>query len=114
MPYNPIRVAPDAIAIACLLGLALACSALAYLLFLPLVVGLGASRSSVVGLLVPVFSLAWGALLLHEAITLEKVLSCAVILLGAVLVTGMPLGPLRNSLASSRISKLSWFGRPGP
>jgi drug/metabolite transporter (DMT)-like permease len=92
-PWNPIRSAPDTIVIACLLALALACTVLAYLIFLPLVVHLGASRTSVVGLLVPVFGVAWSAVLLGEAITLEKVLSCAVILIGAALVTGVQILP---------------------
>ncbi len=99
-PWNPIRSTPDAIVIVCLLALALACTALAYLIFLPLVVNLGASRTSVVGLLVPVFAVAWGAILLGEAISLEKVSSCAVILLRAVLVTGVQPGPRRITFQS--------------
>jgi drug/metabolite transporter (DMT)-like permease len=96
-PFNPILVAPDATAITCLLVLGLACSALAYLLFLPLIVTLGATRTSIVGLLVPIFAVAWSAILLHEAITLEKILSCAVILLGAILVTGVQIHMPRRS-----------------
>lgn len=88
--FTPRRVAGTALGLlgmACVLALALACSALAYLIFLPLVVNLGASRTSVVGSLVPVFGVVWGATLLHEALTLEKLLACGVILLGAALVT---------------------------
>ncbi len=88
-PFNPIRSAPDALVVVCLLALALACTVVAYLLFLPLVVNLGASRTSVVGLLVPVFALVWGAALLHETISFEKILSCATVLFGAMLVTGV-------------------------
>jgi drug/metabolite transporter (DMT)-like permease len=98
-PFNPILVAPDAIAITCLLVLGLGCSALAYLLFLPLIVTLGATRTSIVGLLVPIFAVAWSAILLHETIMLEKVFSCAVILLGAMLVTGVQIHmPRRTAL----------------
>lgn len=86
-PLNPVHVRPGLLVMACVLALALACSALAYLIFLPLVVNLGASRTSVVGSLVPVFGVLWGATLLHEALTLEKLLACGVILLGAALVT---------------------------
>ncbi len=109
-PWNPIRVTPDATVIACLLALALVCTALAYLLFLPLVVRLGASRTSVVGLLVPIFGVAWGAILLGEAITLEKVLSCAVILIGAALVTGVQILP-RSIAFKSRTLRVESFER---
>lgn len=98
-PFNPILTAPDATAMICLLVLGLACSALAYVLFLPLIVTLGATRTSIVGLLVPIFAVAWSAVLLHEAIRLEKVFSCAVILLGAMLVTGLQVQlPRRQSV----------------
>jgi drug/metabolite transporter (DMT)-like permease len=96
-PFNTILATPDATAITCLLVLGLVCSALAYLLFLPLIVTLGATRTSIVGLLVPIFAVAWSAILLHEAITLEKVFSCAVILLGAILVTGVQIHMPRRS-----------------
>lgn len=81
-PLNPVHGRPGLLVVACMLALALA-----YLIFLPLVVNLGASRTSVVGSLVPVFGVVWGATLLHEALTLEKLLACGVILLGAALVT---------------------------
>ena len=89
MPWNPPRAEPSALVIACLLALALVCTAAAYLLYFRLILDLGAVRSSTVTLLVPIFANIWGAIFLHEAVTPEKILACAIILSGVGFVTGM-------------------------
>ncbi len=94
-PFSPFRSVPGLTVLLCLLVLALGCTSLAYLLYFPLVVNLGATRTAAVGFLVPVFGVVWASLFLGEALTLEKLLACAVILLGAALMTGISLQAAR-------------------
>ena len=69
--------------------LAIACTALAYLMFFRLIANVGASRAVTVSFLIPPFGVLWGALFLNEVLTLEMVLGCAVILAGTALTTGL-------------------------
>ncbi len=64
------------------------CTALAYLLYFRLLQDAGAQYAASVTFLIPVFGLVWGAMFLHEPITLQAVAGCAVILLGTALTTG--------------------------
>jgi drug/metabolite transporter (DMT)-like permease len=89
MPFDLPRSPPDALVIACVLALALVCSALAYVLYFRLITDLGATRALTVTFLIPIFGTLWGAMFLREHITPEKILACAIILCGAGLVTGV-------------------------
>jgi drug/metabolite transporter (DMT)-like permease len=64
-PAGPITPA----VVANLLGLALLCSAVAYLIYYRLIRDIGPTRTMTVTFLIPVFGIAWGALLLGERIT---------------------------------------------
>lgn len=64
------------------------CTALAYLLYFRLIQDAGAQYAASVTFLIPVFGLVWGAIFLREAITVQAVAGCAVILLGTALATG--------------------------
>jgi drug/metabolite transporter (DMT)-like permease len=87
--------APSAIAWASIAGLALLCTAVAYLLYFRLIYHLGAARAITVTFLIPVFGVVWGALFLGEALSAAMVLGCAVILLGTALTTGVLRWPVR-------------------
>jgi drug/metabolite transporter (DMT)-like permease len=89
MPFDLPRSPPDALVIACVLALALVCSALAYVLYFRLITDLGATRALTVTFLIPIFGTLWGVVFLREHITPEKILACAIILCGAGLVTGV-------------------------
>lgn len=89
MPVDLPRSTPDALVIACVLALALVCSAWAYILYFRLITDLGATRTLTVTFLIPIFGTLWSAVFLREPITPEKILACAIILCGAGLVTGM-------------------------
>lgn len=80
--------APSAVAWASVIGLALPCTALAYLLYFRLIAHVGAARAITVTFLIPVFGLGWGALFLGEVPTPVMLLGCGVILLGTALTTG--------------------------
>ena len=90
IPLSPVRSAPDAVDLACLAGLALASTAVAYLLYFRLIAELGATGGMTVIFIVPVFGVLWGALFLDEAIHLSTLIGGAVILLSVYLITRVP------------------------
>jgi drug/metabolite transporter (DMT)-like permease len=69
--------------------LAVACTALAYLLYFRLIAQVGAGNAITVTFLIPGFAVGWGALVLGEPVTAEMVAGCAVILVGTALATGL-------------------------
>ncbi|MCX7514466.1 DMT family transporter [Frateuria sp. STR12] len=77
-------------------GLAVLCTALAYVLFFWVLARVGAQRIMVIPYLIPAFGVAWGGLLLDEPVTMRMLGGCAVILLGTALTTGL-VGPRRRS-----------------
>ncbi|MGH6649428.1 DMT family transporter [Aquabacterium sp.] len=72
-----------------LTGLAVLCTAVAYLLFYRLLARVGPTRAMTVTFLIPVFGMLWGWLFLHEEITWPMLASTTVILLGTLLSNGM-------------------------
>ena len=68
--------------------LGILCTGLAYVLYFRLIARAGASKAIAVAYLIPVFGMTWGLLLLKEAISLNMIVGCAVILLGVGLATG--------------------------
>lgn len=70
-------------------GLAVLCTALAYVLFFWVLARVGTVRIMVVPYLIPAFGVLWGALLLGEPVSLRMLGGCAVILLGTALTTGV-------------------------
>jgi drug/metabolite transporter (DMT)-like permease len=93
LPLTPFAPAPGVVtgAVAAnVLGLALLCSALAYLLYYRLIADLGPSRAMTVTFLIPLFGMAWGVLLLDETITLSMLGGCALIVGGTLLVVRTP------------------------
>ena len=71
------------------IGLGIACTGIAYILFFRLVAHVGPTRAVSVTFLIPVFGVLWGLLFLGEQLTLNMVIGCAVILLGTSLSTGV-------------------------
>lgn len=72
--------------ILCILGLALICSALAYLMYYQLMAEIGPSKAMTVTFLMPIFGMIWGYLFLGEPVTLSMILGTITILLGTWLV----------------------------
>ncbi|UGB37763.1 DMT family transporter [Frateuria soli] len=70
-------------------GLAVLCTALAYVLFFWVLARVGAQRIMVIPYLIPAFGVLWGGLLLGEPLTMRMLGGCAVILLGTALTTGL-------------------------
>lgn len=68
-----------------LMGLAVLCTAIAYLLFFRLIKEIGASRALTVTFLIPIFGMLWGGLFLGEAITWDMLVCTAIIVAGTQL-----------------------------
>jgi drug/metabolite transporter (DMT)-like permease len=71
------------------LVLAVFCTALAYILYFRLFAVLGPSKTITVTFLIPVFGMAWGAVVLQEIPTLQMLIACAIIVLGTSLSAGV-------------------------
>ncbi|TAM32690.1 MAG: DMT family transporter [Paraburkholderia sp.] len=70
------------------LGLGIACTGIAYLLFFRLIAAIGPARTITVTFVIPVFGILWGALFLGERVSAGMVGACATILVGTSLATG--------------------------
>lgn len=68
--------------------LALACSAIAYVLFFRLIARIGAPHAMTCAFMIPAFGVLWGSLFLGEAFTVAMGIGCAIILAGTLLATG--------------------------
>lgn len=86
LPLAPIRGEVGPLIVGVALGLALLCSAVAYLLYFRLIADLGPSKALTVTFLIPLFALAWGALFLGERISPVTVLGGGVVVLATFLV----------------------------
>ncbi|MCL9844788.1 DMT family transporter [Ralstonia solanacearum] len=95
------------------IGLGIACTGIAYILFFRLVAHVGPTRAVSVTFLIPVFGVLWGILFLDEPLTLNMVAGCAVILLGTSLSTGvLAPGKRANASAGSGASNKDSLLRP--
>jgi len=76
-------------AISSVIMIGVLCTGIAYIIFFRLITALGPARAITVTYLIPVFGLFWGVIFLHETITVNMLLGCAVILLGVAITTGL-------------------------
>ena len=83
------QTVPTARAWLCAVALGVLCTGLAYVLFFQLVEEVGATRTVTLTFLIPVFGIAWGALILNEKVPGQMLVGTAVILLGTALATGV-------------------------
>ena len=98
LPLSPVRgeITPFVLLITSML--ALLCSAVAYFIYFRLIADLGPTKALTVTFLIPLFALLWGALFLHEAINLNTLIGCALVVLATWLVVFQP------ATASARVS----------
>jgi drug/metabolite transporter (DMT)-like permease len=105
--YAPVGIAqlprslpsPEVIAAVAVLGVI--CTALAFLVFFPLVKEVGAARATVITYVNPAVALALGVAFLKEPLTIGIVLGFVLIVLGSVLATRRAAPP-KASVALSR------------
>jgi drug/metabolite transporter (DMT)-like permease len=86
---------PSVRVLASLAGLAVVCTAVAFLLFFRLIAEVGPARATVITYINPAVAVALGVTVLNEPLTLEMVAAFVLILAGSVLATrpGRPRGP---------------------
>lgn len=95
-PFTFAAPLPDAVPLAVwgsVLGLALLCTSLAFILYYRLIADVGPVKAVTVTLLVPVFGMLWGVLFLGESLTPGRVAGCATILSGCALILGLVRWP---------------------
>lgn len=83
---TPITGTVTPLIVLCAAGLALLCTALAYLLYFRLIADIGATRALTVTFLIPMFAILWGVLFLHEQVTLSMLFGCALVIAAMYLV----------------------------
>ncbi|HET9031549.1 MAG TPA: DMT family transporter [Dokdonella sp.] len=88
---------PDPGVIICLLALGLICTGLAYVLYFRLISDVGSEKAVTNTFLVPVFAQLWGALFLHERLTVAGAVGFALVLLAIALV--LEFHPWRQRVA---------------
>jgi drug/metabolite transporter (DMT)-like permease len=84
---SPVPALPSFVVIANVLALALASTALAYLLYFRLIATIGPARALTVTFLIPLFGVLWGVVFLGEPIAANTLSACALILAGTWLAT---------------------------
>ena len=70
--------------------LALLCSAVAYFIYFRLLTDVGPTKALTVTFLIPVFAMMWGSVFLQEAITINTLTGCAMVVLATWLVVFQP------------------------
>ena len=103
---EPLSLTPSPGAIGAMLVTGIACTAVAMSLYFIVVRRVGATRSSLMPLFMPVVAVLLGAAVLGERLPVEAFLGLALILAGALAVSGgaQPKPPLAVSSAGSRMS----------
>lgn len=88
---------PTLESVGALLALAIVCTAVAYLMFFRLLATIGATRTTTVTYLIPMFGTLWGTLFLHEPLSRSMIAGLVLILSSVLLVNGVRV-PLPRSL----------------
>jgi drug/metabolite transporter (DMT)-like permease len=83
-PHAPV----SASAWEAVLALGIGCTGIAYFIYFHLVAVAGPARAMTVTFVIPLFGILWGALFLHERVSIVMLEGCAVVLLGTALATG--------------------------
>jgi drug/metabolite transporter (DMT)-like permease len=92
---------PSVPAVLSIAGLALLCTAMAYILYFRLINNVGPVKTLSVTYLVPIFGVLWGVLFLDEKVTLTTFVGLIVIFLSIMLVTNMLPGKTKAKVKGS-------------
>lgn len=90
LPLAPVRAELTPFVMLIVTLLALLCSAVAYFIYFRLIADIGPTKALTVTFLIPLFALVWGAVFLHEAINLNTLIGCALVVLATWLVVFQP------------------------
>ncbi|WP_106227042.1 DMT family transporter [Jezberella montanilacus] len=86
--FVPIRGVVTTTVVLATLAIGIVCSGIAFLIYFKLIKNVGASSALTVSFLIPVFSMLFGVIFLHEIVTLRTIVGMLIILVGTALVTG--------------------------
>ena len=86
LPFSLPTTTPSATALWCVLAMSLLSSALAQAIFIPLIVKIGPTRAMSVSFLIPLFSMLWAFIFLHETVGLSTLFGGAIVLVAMGLV----------------------------
>jgi len=92
LPFSLPSAMPSMAAVGCIVAMALLSSGLAQALFIPLIVKIGPTRAMSTSFLIPLFSMLWAFLFLHETIGISTIVGGAVVLVAMALVLTAPHG----------------------
>lgn len=100
VPFALPAIMPSLLALGCLAGLSLLSSGLAQAIFIPLIVKIGPTRAMSVSFLIPLFSMLWGFIFLHEPVKPSTLLGGAIVLSAMGLVLSASHPELEDVLAA--------------
>jgi drug/metabolite transporter (DMT)-like permease len=102
LPFAPLPVSITPLVAVNVLALAVASTAVAYLLYFRLIATIGPARALTVTFLIPLFGVLWGFLFLDEKIGASTLAACALIVCGTWLaVRNVPPVPARRTADST-------------
>ncbi len=88
IPFSPIKGEVNMLVVVNVMGLAILCSAIAYLLYYRLIAEIGPTKTLTVTFLMPIFGIFWGIIFLHETISFSMIAGGLLILVGTSLILG--------------------------
>ena len=96
LPFSPPTSPPSLLVVANVIALALASTAIAYMLYFRLIANIGPARALAVTFLIPLFGVLWGVVFLDETLGANTLAGCALILGGTWLAVRAKL-PARHA-----------------
>lgn len=105
VPAAPPTSLPSSAVLLCVVLLAVASTALAYVLYFRLIVEIGPASALTVTFITPIFGSAWGAIFLSERVGAGAIAGCAIILAGTVLVLGLLRWPAGAPSGRAQLGK---------
>jgi uncharacterized membrane protein len=94
LPFTVPKTAPTPMIVLSVLALALASTAVAYVLYFRLIQNVGSTKALTVTYLIPAFAMVWGSVILKEPITASMALGCGLILMGTAIANDLFKGLL--------------------
>lgn len=100
IPFSIPAAMPSMLALWCVAGLSLLSSGVAQALFIPLIVRIGPTKAMSVSFLIPLFSMLWGFIFLHEAVRPSTLIGGVIVLVAMGLVLSASHPQSEDALAA--------------
>ncbi|MFC7516315.1 DMT family transporter [Herbaspirillum sp. GCM10030257] len=99
LPFTLPPAMPSVTALACIAAMSLLSSGLAQALFIPLIVKVGPTRAMSVSFLIPLFSMLWAFIFLHESVGMSTLVGGVIVLVAMGLVLTSSRSPVHTQEA---------------